>query len=69
MQEMGDTGSTPEWEDVLEEEMVTYSSIFAWENPQTEEPGGLQLMGSEKSGTQLGDHAITTTGTVTLEVL
>ena len=32
MQEMGDTGSTPEWEDVLEEEMVTYSSIFAWEN-------------------------------------
>ena len=36
-------------EDPLEEEMATHSSIFAWEIPWTEEPGGLQSMGSQKS--------------------
>ena len=30
------------WEDPLEEEMATLSSIAAWEIPWTEEPGGLQ---------------------------
>ena len=30
----------------LEEEMATHSSILAWGSPQTEEPGGLQSMGS-----------------------
>ena len=35
----------------LEEEMATGSSIFAWEILQTEEPGGLQSMGLQKSGT------------------
>ena len=30
------------WEDPLEQEMVTHSSILAWEIPWTEEPGGLQ---------------------------
>ena len=29
--------------------MVTHSSILAWEIPWTEEPGGLQSMGSQKS--------------------
>ena len=29
------------WEDPLEEEMVTHSSIVSWEIPWTEEPGGL----------------------------
>ena len=29
------------WEDSLEKEMVTHSSILAWEIPWTEEPGGL----------------------------
>ena len=29
------------WEDLLEEEMETHSSILAWEIPWTEEPGGL----------------------------
>ena len=33
-------------EDPLEEEMTTYSSILAWEIPQTEEPGELQSLGS-----------------------
>ena len=40
-------------EDPLEEEMATHSSILAWEIPWTEEPGGLQSMGSQKSWTQL----------------
>ena len=37
------------WEDPLEEEMATYSSAFAWEISQTEEPGGLQCMGLQES--------------------
>ena len=37
----------------LEKEMATYSSILAWRIPWTEEPGGLQSMGSQKSRTQL----------------
>ena len=41
--------------------MATQSSIFAWEIPWTEEPGGLQLMGLQKSWTQLSN--LTTTGT------
>ena len=32
------------WEDPLEKEMATHSSILAWEIPQMEEPGGLQSM-------------------------
>ena len=43
------------WEDLLEEEMATHSSILAWEIPWTEEPGGLQSMGSQKSQTRLSD--------------
>ena len=33
------------WEDALEKEMATHSSILAWEIPWTEEPGKLQSMG------------------------
>ena len=33
------------WEDPLEKEMATHSSILAWRNPVTEEPGRLQSMG------------------------
>ena len=36
------------WEDPLEKEMATDSSILAWEIPRTEEPGGLQSMGSQR---------------------
>ena len=43
------------WEDPLEKEMATHSSILAWEIPWTEEPGGPQSMGSQKSQTQLSD--------------
>ena len=35
------------WEDPLEEEMATHSSILAWRIPWTEEPGGLQSLGSQ----------------------
>ena len=31
------------WEDPLEKEMATHSSILAWKIPWTEEPGGLQF--------------------------
>ena len=34
------------WEDLLEKEMATHSSILAWKIPWTEEPGELQSMGS-----------------------
>ena len=36
------------WEDALEKEMATHSGILAWEIPLTEEPGGLQSMGSQR---------------------
>ena len=39
------------WEDPLEKEMATHSSILAWEIPCTEEPGGLQSMRSQNSDT------------------
>ena len=42
------------WEDLLEKEMATHSSILAWKIPWTEEPGGLQSMGSQRS-TRLSD--------------
>ena len=38
------------WEDPMEEEMATHSSILAWKIPWTEEPGGLQSMGSQRVG-------------------
>ena len=37
-------------EDALEQEMATCSSILAWKIPWTEEPGGLQSMGSQRAG-------------------
>jgi len=36
------------WKDNLEKEMTTHSNILAWEIPWTEEPGGLQSMGSQR---------------------
>ena len=48
-------------EDPLEEEMTTHSSIPVWEMPGTEEPGGLQSMGSRKSHTQTHTHRHTDT--------
>jgi len=50
----GHPGSIPGWEDPLEEEMATHSSILDWEILWTEEPGGLQSMGLQ-SQTQLSN--------------
>jgi len=36
-------------EDALEEDMATHSSIFTWKIPWTEEPGGLQPVGSQRA--------------------
>ena len=38
------------WEDPLEKEMATHSSILAWRVPWTEEPGGLQSTGLQRVG-------------------
>ena len=40
------------WEDPLEEGMATHPSILAWRIPWTEEPGGLQSMGSQSDTTE-----------------
>ena len=37
-----------DWEDPLQKGMATHSKILAWRIPRTEEPGGLQSMGSQK---------------------
>ena len=39
------------WEDSLEKETATHSSILAWKIPRTEEPGRLQSTGSQESDT------------------
>ena len=41
-------------EDLLQKGMATHSSIPAWEIPWTEEPGGLQSIGSQRVGHDLG---------------
>ena len=50
------------WEDPLEKETATHSSILAWRIPWTEEPGGLQSMGLEESDVteQLSTHIANT---------
>ena len=47
VQEARETGSIPGSEGPLEEEVATRSTILAWEIPRTENPGGLQSMGSQ----------------------
>ena len=42
--------SPPGPEDPLEEGVATHSSIHAWKIPRTEEPGGLQSIGSQRVG-------------------
>ena len=49
------------WQDPLEKEMATHSSILAWRTPWTEEPGGLQSMGEggQKAGHSQGTNTFT----------
>ena len=44
----GVAGSISGLEDPLDEEVAAHSSILAWKIPWTEEPGGLQSMGSQR---------------------
>ena len=46
----GDPGSIPGKADPLAKGMTTYSSILVWRIPWTEEPGGIQSMGSQRIG-------------------
>ena len=63
MQEMRVQSLT--WEDPLEKEMVTHSSILAWEIPWTEEPGRLwSPWGCKRVG-----HDLVTTTTITFSSL
>ena len=39
------------WDEPLEKEMATHSTVLAWRVPWTEEPGGLPSMGSQESDT------------------
>ena len=45
----GDRVQSLDWEDPLEKEMATHSSILAWETPWTEEPGGIHSSESQQS--------------------
>ena len=57
------------WEDPLEEEMTTHSSILAWKVPWTEEPGGLQSMGSLVGSSLWGRKELFMTEQLTLLLL
>ena len=47
-------------EDSLEKGMATHSSVLAWRIPWTEEPGGLQSMGSQRVGQDWASNTFTT---------
>ena len=47
------------WEDALEEGMAAHSSILTWRIPWTEEPGGLESMGSQRVRHSCRDLACT----------
>ena len=49
-----------DWEDPLEREMATHSSVLAWEIPWTEEPGGLQSTESQRVGHFTISHTLKT---------
>ena len=52
------------WEDPLEEGMATHSSILAWRIPWTEEPGGLQSIGSHRVGRDWATNTFSFTSTL-----
>ena len=55
------------WEDLLEKEMATHSSVLAWKMPWTEEPGRLQSMGSQRVRHNLGTKPSLSEETLVLE--
>ena len=56
-QDIRDVESILGQEDPLENGMITHHSILAWRIPWTEEPGGLQSMGSQRVGYYRSDSA------------
>ena len=56
-------------EDPLEKEMATHSSIHAWKIPWTEEPGGLQCMGSQRVGHNWATSLFFITGSLCLLII
>ena len=52
---VGNLVSHQGWEDPLEEEIATHSSILIWRIPWTEDPGGLQSMGLQRVGHNRSD--------------
>ena len=63
----GDVGSIPESGRSLGKGMTTHSSILAWEMLWTEEPGGLQSTGAQKSRSWLGNKTTTTLTKFTIQ--
>ena len=57
----GDSGLNLGWDDLLEREMATHSSVLAWKIPWTEELGQLQSMGWRRVGHDLVTKQHTTT--------
>ena len=55
-------------EDPLEKEMATHSSVLAWEIPWTEEPGGLQTIGSQRVGHDLATAQQPNTLSISIKV-
>ena len=47
-----------DWEGTLKKAMLIHSSIVAWENPWTEDPGGLQSKGPQRDGHALATNHI-----------
>ena len=56
------------WEDPLEKEMATHSSILAWRTPWTEEPGGLQSVVLQRIRHDWNDLAHTDTNTLNVTI-
>ena len=56
----GDSNLILGWKDPLEKEMATHSCILAWEIPWTQEPGGLQSLGSQRDGYKSNNPLATT---------
>ena len=57
------------WEDPLEKGMATHSSNLACEIPRTEEPGGLQSMGSQRVGHDLVTNTFTFSLSMSISIL
>ena len=59
MQEIQETCvQSLDWEDPLQEEVATHSSVLAWKIPWTKGPGGLQSIGLQRMGHDQADEHV-----------